>query len=174
MIRFSFTFYQTLMAIMQRFGIRHDSTFFLAENMNGALSQLQKPISAERDCWLGKYKQMKFNISTQHLKYNKTLIDSVMMPNYKSISIIREPTSNFISSYRYYQYMMGAIWMPIGLRKEKKNPSTEILYKEMEDFLQSTEHARKVIASIPATSFARLGTYRSELLYFGYYTDKVK
>ena len=77
------------MAIMQRFGIRHDSTFFLAENMNGALSQLQKPISSERDCWLGKYKNMKFNISTQHLKYNKTLIDSVMMPNYKSISIIR-------------------------------------------------------------------------------------
>ena len=68
---------------------------------------------------------------------------------------------------------MGAIWFPIGLRKEKKNPPTDILYKEMEDFLQSIQHAKQVIASIPPTSFARLGTYRSELLYFGYYTDKV-
>ena len=78
-----------MMAIMQRFGIRNDLSFFLAENMNGAMSQLQKPISFEGDCWLGRNKNMKYNISTQHLKYNKTVIDSVMMPNYKSISIIR-------------------------------------------------------------------------------------
>lgn len=87
----------------------------------------------------------------------------------------REPTSNFISSYRYYQYMMTSIWLDVGLRtiRDKKNPSTDVLYKEMEDFLQSFEHAEKVIRRIPPTSFARLGTYRSQLLYFGYYTDKV-
>ena len=87
----------------------------------------------------------------------------------------REPTSNFISSYRYYQYMMTSIWLDVGLRtiKDKKNPSTDVLYAEMEDFLQSFEHAEKVIRRIPPTSFARLGTYRSQLLYFGYYTDKV-
>lgn len=165
---------QTLMAIMQRFGIRHNSTFLLAENMNGALSQLHTPISQDRDCWVGKHLGMKFNISTQHLKYNRDLINSVMIPGHKKISIIREPTSNFISSYRYYQYMMTSIWLDVGLRtiRDKKNPPTEILYKEMEDFLQSFEHAEKVIRRIPPTSFARLGTYRSQLLYFGYFTDK--
>ena len=201
---------QTLMAIMQRFGIRHNSTFLLAENMNGALSQLHTPISQDRDCWVGKHLGMKFNISTQHLKYNRDLINSVMIPGHKKISIIRksshnilaytqyqflflvipkqcskicssfraygrEPTSNFISSYRYYQYMMTSIWLDVGLRtiRDKKNPPTDVLYKEMEDFLQSFEHAEKVIRRIPPTSFARLGTYRSQLLYFGYFTDKV-
>ena len=71
--------------------------------------------------------------------------------------------------------MMTSIWLDVGLRtiKDKKNPSTDVLYAEMEDFLQSFEHAEKVIRRIPPTSFARLGTYRSQLLYFGYYTDKV-
>ena len=69
--------------------------------------------------------------------------------------------------------MMGYIWMPIGFRSEKKNPPTDLLYKEMEHFLQSIEHAKKVIKGIPPSAFARLGTYRSELLYFGYFIDKV-
>ena len=61
---------QTLMAIMQRFGIRHDSSFFVGESMNGAMSQVHVPISAEKDCWIGKHLNITFNISTQHLKYN--------------------------------------------------------------------------------------------------------
>jgi len=43
---------QTLMAIMQRFGIRHNSTFFIGESMNGAMSQVHAPISGEKDCWI--------------------------------------------------------------------------------------------------------------------------
>ena len=160
------------MAIMQRFGIRHNSTFFIGETMNGAMSQVHTPIS-ERDCWIGKNLGLKYNISTQHLKYNKTLIDNVMQPGYKRISIIREPTSNFISSYRYYQYLMQPIWMPMGYRTEKKNPPQALLYKEMETLLQSYENAQKVMNQINPAAFARLGTYRSELLYFGYYTDEV-
>ena len=163
---------QTLMAIMQRFGIRHNSTFFIGESMNGAMSQVHVPIS-EKDCWIGKHLDLTYNISTQHLKYNKTLIDSVMQPGYKRISIIREPTSNFISSYRYYQYLMQPIWMPMGYRTEKKNPPQSLLYKEMETLLKSYEHAQKVMSQIHPAAFARLGTYRSELLYFGYYTDEV-
>ena len=87
---------QTLMAIMQRFGIRHNSTFLLAENMNGALSQLHTPISQDRDCWVGKHLGMKFNISTQHLKYNRDLINSVMIPGHKKISIIRKSSNDII------------------------------------------------------------------------------
>lgn len=164
---------QTLMAIMQRFGIRHNSTFFIGESMNGAMSQVHVPISGVKDCWIGKHLNMKFNISTQHLKYDKNLIDSVMQPGYKRISIIREPTSNFISSYRYYQYLMTPIWMPMGYRTEKKNPPTDILYKEMETMLESTETAHRIINQINPAAFARLGTYRSELLYFGYFIDEV-
>jgi len=163
---------QTLMAIMQRFGIRHNSTFFIGESKNGAMSQIHVPISGEKDCWIGKHLNMKFNISTQHLKYDKNLIDSVMHPGYKRISIIREPTSNFISSYRYYQYLMTPIWLPMGFRAEKKNPPTDVLYKKMETMLASTETAHQIINQINPAAFARLGTYRSELLYFGYFIDE--
>ena len=92
---------QTLMAIMQRFGIRHNSTFLLAENMNGALSQLHTPISQDRDCWVGKHLGMKFNISTQHLKYNRELINSIMIPGHKKISIIRKSSHTIIFSYTH-------------------------------------------------------------------------
>lgn len=92
---------QTLMAIMQRFGIRHNSTFLLAENMNGALSQLHTPISQDRDCWVGKHLGMKFNISTQHLKYNRDLINSVMIPGHKKISIIRKSSQDIILSHTH-------------------------------------------------------------------------
>ena len=58
-------------------------------------------------------------------------------------------------------------------RTEKKHPPTDILYKEMETMLESTEKAKKIIKEINPAAFARLGTYRSELLYFGYFTDEV-
>ena len=99
---------QTLMAIMQRFGIRHNSTFLLAENMNGALSQLHTPISQDRDCWVGKHLGMKFNISTQHLKYNRDLINSVMIPGHKKISIIRKSSHNILA-YTQYQFLFLVI-----------------------------------------------------------------
>ena len=63
-----------MMAIMQRFGIRNNSTFFLGENMNGAMSNLQFPINPVNDCWIGKSLNMRYSMSTQHLKYNRTLI----------------------------------------------------------------------------------------------------
>ena len=59
---------------------------------------------------------MTYSMSTQHLKYNRTLINSVMNPGSKYFSIIREPTSNFISSYRYYQYLMIRLWGQFGIR----------------------------------------------------------
>ena len=105
-----------MMAIMQRFGIRNNSTFFLGENMNGGLSPLNYPISSEKDCWIGKSTAMTYSMSTQHLKYNRTLINQVMNPGSKFFTIIREPTSNFVSSYRYYQYLMIRLWGQFGIR----------------------------------------------------------
>ena len=69
---------------------------------------------------------------------------------------------------------MTPIWLPMGYRTEKKNPPTDVLYKEMETMLASTETAHRIMNHINPAAFARLGTYRSELLYFGYFIDEVK
>jgi len=61
----------------------------------------------------------------------------------------------------------------MGYRTEKKNPPTDVLYKEMETMLASTEKAHRIINQINPAAFARLGTYRSELLYFGYFIDEM-
>ena len=64
----------------------------------------------------------------------------------------------------------------MGLRKtkaERSNPSNEILYKEMETLLKSYDHAQKIMDHINPANFGRLVSYRTQLLYFGYFTDKV-
>lgn len=138
------------------------------------MAETHEPISFERDCWIGKgqnHQNIKFDISTQHLKYNRTFMDGVMKPNYKRISIIRQPTSNFISSYRYYQHHMEELWRPFGLRNDTTKTPTQTLFDEMEHLLQSFDHANRIIQALPPSSQARLRTYRSELLYFGYFID---
>ena len=90
---------------------------------------------------------MRFNISTQHMKYGKKGLDKTMTPGYKRIGLLRkgltdrqrpvvssnqseslvqtdqseqrEPTSNFISSYRYHQKHLKPIWSQFNLRKTK-------------------------------------------------------
>jgi len=166
---------QTLMAIMQRFGIQNNLTFFLGESMNGAMSNLQIPISYERDCWIGKnLPEEKFQISTQHLKYNKELIDNVMEPGTKFFSIIRDPTTNFVSSYRYYQYLLGRLWSQFRLRSigETKGAPSELLYKEMEHFLEDEKRAWRYLKNVSPGSFARIGTLRPQLIFFGSFTDE--
>ena len=54
---------------------------------------------------------------------------------------------------------MTPIWLPMGYRTEKKNPPTDVLYKEMETMLASTETAHRIINQINPAAFARLGTY---------------
>ena len=135
-----------MMAIMQRFGFRNNSTFFLAENMNGAMSQINLPLSRERDCWIGKSLDMRYSISTQHLKYNKTLIKEVMKPGAKYFSIIREPTSNFVSSYRYYQYLLGRLWEQFGFRKGTETKG--VSFQSLERVNRYRRKRSKVNASI--------------------------
>ena len=102
---------------MRQFGASGtDGLIYCRPLMNGALSQLNVPLSREHDCWIGKSLNMRYSISTQHLKYNRTLIKEVMKPGSKYFSIIREPTSNFVSSYRYYQSLLGRLWEQFGLR----------------------------------------------------------
>ena len=143
--------------------------------MNGAMANLQKPISFDRDCWIGKnVPEEKFQISTQHLKYNKELIDSVMKPNTRFFSIIRDPTTNFVSSYRYYQYLLGRLWEQFGFRglDQTKKAPTDLLYKEMEHFLEDEKRAWRYLRKVPESSFARIGTLRPQLVFFGSYTDE--
>ena len=120
---------QTMMAIMQRFGIRNNSTFLLGETANGALSVYRDPISSEKDCWIGKSTGMTYSMSTQHLKYNRSVIKGLMEPGSKYVSIIREPTSNFVSYYRYYQGGLKKLWSQFGFREHKNKVITVLPYE---------------------------------------------
>ena len=126
---------QTMMAIMQRFGIRNNSTFLLSETPNGALSTFERPISIKKDCWIGKSTGMSYSMSTQHLKYNRTLIKNLMNPGSKYISIVREPTSNFVSSYRFYQNQMSSLWRQFGFQERTKMSADGVIPDEVYSFL---------------------------------------
>ena len=134
---------------------------FKGESNNGAVANLDKPLTRgtalnfllenfiikfeisqpwEANCWMGKNLKMKFNISSQHMKYGRKALDFALTPGYKRIGLLRkglvllerchngtfpltnrtrEPTTNFISSYRYHQRHLKPIWKNFHLRKTK-------------------------------------------------------
>lgn len=95
-----------MMSIMQRIGLHYNASFLLGEN-RGGMAVNNRPFNLEKDCWLGKnFPDMKFTISTNHLHYNRTAIDEVMQGPYVKLGIIREPESQFISSFNFYHNLM--------------------------------------------------------------------
>ena len=50
--------------------------------------------------------------------------------------------------------------------------TTELLYKEMEHLLEDENRAWGYFSKIAPASFARMGTLRPQLLFFGYFLDK--
>ena len=97
-----------MMSIFQRFGLKYGSRFLMGEN-HGGMAVNNRPFNLEDDCWIGKNlkgKKVEFELSTNHLHYNKTAIDFVMKSPYVRIGIAREPESHFISSYNFYHNLM--------------------------------------------------------------------
>lgn len=74
-------------------------------------------------------------MSTQHLKYNRTLIKNLMNPGSKYISIVREPTSNFVSSYRFYQNQMSSLWRQFGFQDRTKMLADDVKPDEVYSLL---------------------------------------
>ena len=77
-----------------------------------------RPINLEKDCWIGKNSKIErtFNISTNHLHYNKTAVNALMSSNHFKLTILRNPESQFVSSFKVslqkiYENFFG-VWDP--------------------------------------------------------------
>merc|ERR1719238_1862725 len=74
----------TMMSVFQRYGLKHGMNFLLGEN-NGGMARNERPLNLENDCWIGKNTrnvQQKFNISTNHIHYNRSAVDALMFDPY--------------------------------------------------------------------------------------------
>ena len=60
----------------------------------------------------------KFDISYVHMRYNKTAVSEVMNDEVKKISILRDPSENFISSWRYYSKLTEKLRKMLPVRVE--------------------------------------------------------
>ena len=108
----------TLMSLFQRYGLRYKMKFLLGEN-NGGMARNDRPINLEDDCWIGmthnsipnpypllgknsknEENKANFNISTNHVHYNKTAINRLMTSNHFKITILRKPETQFVSSFK--------------------------------------------------------------------------
>ena len=56
-------------------------------------------------------KRKGFNISTNHLHYNKTAVDTLMASNVAKISILRNPESQFMSSFKERRILLNFLKM---------------------------------------------------------------
>ena len=120
----------TLMSIFQRYGLKYSLSFLLGQECfrhfmgllsilwrqrafwkqsknNGGMARNDRPINLEEDCWIGKNSKIekKFNISTNHLHYNKTAVNALMSSNHFKLTILRNPESQFVSSFKVRKFL---------------------------------------------------------------------
>ena len=116
----------TVLSVLQRFGMHYGLDFLIGEGTAG-LYHNARPFNLD-DCWIGKYdSSQRFNISANHLHWNKTAIDSLMWSPYKRIAVVREPESQFISSYTFYHGSLCHLAQALNpnaeyLKYNKKHP----------------------------------------------------
>ena len=80
--------------------------FWKQPKNNGGMARNDRPINLEEDCWIGKNSKIekKFNISTNHLHYNKTAVNALMSSNHFKLTILRNPESQFVSSFKVSKF----------------------------------------------------------------------
>ena len=98
--------------------ITHTLWVIKRKKNNGGMAINDRPINLEKDCWIGKNSKIekKFNISTNHLHYNKTAVNALMSSNHFKLTILRNPESQFVSSFKVslqkiYENFYG-VWDP--------------------------------------------------------------
>jgi len=169
----------TMMSIFQRFGLKYNSRFLMGEN-RGGMAVNSRPVNLESDCWLGKnIEGLKFDLSCNHLHWNKTMIDALMVEGYKSIGIAREPNSHFISSFNFYHNLMPKFTYmlnPSAPYNQKRRrvlsrkqlmslkPTKEDITNEMKEFLRNPWF---YLSDMGNNSFAYMANVRPQLLFYG-------
>ena len=82
----------TLSSILARFGYARNKTFLFGEQANGGIWFINGFLPFNDDvCFLGKEipNRPKIDISSIHIRFNKTAIDGIMQPDVKKISVLR-------------------------------------------------------------------------------------
>ena len=121
-------------------------------------------------CYLGANvpEQKKFDISLVHMRYNKTAVDQLMHPNHKKITILREPTTYFISSWRYYSNFYPKLRKNLPLYENKvfdADSSDADFLGEMEDFLKKP---LEYLGNVPFSHGSHFFLYNPQMVFFGY------
>ena len=80
------------------------------------------------------------------MRYNRTAVEMVMKPDTKKISILRDPLTNFVSSWRYYNGLMKDMRQSLPMYRINHKVFIETkdadFISEMEEFLKVTDKYR--------------------------------
>lgn len=166
----------TMMSIVQRYGLKHNMSFLLGEN-NGGMAHNERPLNLEDDCWIGKNSetQKKFNISTNHIHYNRTAVDALMAAPYHRVTILRDPETQFVSSFKFYHDLFPKLAMKLNPNadyNQKRRETRDLKYKpgqddilfEMEKFL---DNPWTYIRNFTPRDWSWMALVRPQLLFFG-------
>ncbi|KAJ8048910.1 Galactose-3-O-sulfotransferase 3 [Holothuria leucospilota] len=102
----------TLAHILNRFGYQRNLSFVLHNNRtnghivyspitkNSPKEQFLKPLYVTK----GHYRKYKYDMITVHIKYNRPVMDKFMKPDTRYITLLRDPATQFESSFVHFQF----------------------------------------------------------------------
>lgn len=102
----------TLKTVLNRFGYAHNLSFILYEDSSTGHFNYKKIVASGNKTnilppigvMFGDYDHYRgYNISNVHLPYNHSLYRQLMHPKSLYISILREPSSQWLSAFRYFR-----------------------------------------------------------------------
>ena len=103
----------TLQTVLNRFGYVNKLSFVLnkVSPKNGHFVYLPVTKHSPRLFFLpplnvpsGNFSRYQYNMVAVHLRYNRSAMNTFMMPGTKYISIIREPSAHFESAFNHFQF----------------------------------------------------------------------
>ncbi|XP_033113755.1 galactose-3-O-sulfotransferase 2-like [Anneissia japonica] len=103
----------TVSRIVERFGYLNNLSFVLNRNIpkNGhfyyiSLNEILRKgyFLPQRGNWSTEYSNYRYNISTVHVLYNRTIFETFMDNRTKYITILRNPIDQFVSAFGYFSF----------------------------------------------------------------------
>jgi len=164
----------TFANILMRFGFAREGTnYLMGESNNGAMFFLNGYLPFNENlCFLGRDipDRPLFDISYVHMRYNRTAVDRVMKKDVFKVSILRDPLSNFMSSWKYYNGLTKE--MRVKIREDMKpedrgkdDNKNANFYGEMDQFLTKPWD---YLESFHFAHSAYLFVVNPQFLFFGY------
>ncbi|XP_071494789.1 uncharacterized protein [Diadema antillarum] len=138
----------TLQTIVNRFGLLHNLSFVLNKisPTNGHLVYIPVTKYSPKIFFLpplghdnSSSERFRYNMVAVHLRYNRSAMDSFMMPGTKYISIIREPSAHFESAFNHFRFT------------DSFSPATKCRVKgrEIQEFMRKPGYYRRQLKKLP-------------------------